>query len=468
MKKLIGREKEKKILQNCYESDRAEFIIVSGRRRVGKTYLINSLYEDQFAFNYVGGHNLTQHQQLERFAQALKEYSKSKIGISLKNWTEAFDKLREYLLSLSDDSKQIIFFDEMPWIDTRKSDFVSALEYFWNSWGAQRDNLMFIASGSATSWLNDNILENQGGLHARITRHIFLEPFTLAETEKYLESRGVQWDRYQISQAYMTIGGVPFYLSLLNPTWSFAQNVDELFFATNAELRNEFDELYSALFTNADKYVSIVKALSEKRDGLTRSEISTITGLQGSTLTRYLSNLEKCSFIICYSQFGKNIKNSIYKLCDFYTLFYFRFVEKNNTKDKKWWSNNINTPTINSWQGMSFELLCLMHLDQIKQALGINGISTAASSWRNENAQIDLVIDRADRLINLCEMKFSVDLYEITNDYADKLRQRRSEFLSASKTKKGVVTTFVTTYGVKQGKHSSIAEVEVVMNDLFR
>lgn len=468
MNKLIGRQRERDIFKKCYESGHAEFIIVSGRRRIGKTFLVNSLYANKYAFSYVGGHNLTRQQQLQRFAQALNEYTHSPISIELKNWDDAFNKLQKYLISLGTKKRQVVFIDEMPWIDTRKSDFVSALEYFWNSWGAQRDNLMFIASGSATSWLNDNIIANRGGLHGRITRHIYLEPFTLSKTEQFLERRGAKWDRYQIAQAYMIFGGVPFYLSLIDTSLSLAQNIDELFFGPNAELKNEFSELYSALFTNADKYVAIVKALSGKRNGLMRSEISAITGLQGNTLTRYLSNLEKCSFIICYSQFGKPCKNAIYRIVDFYTLFFFRFIEGNNTKDKKWWTNNLNTPAINSWQGFSFELLCLIHLEQIKHALGISGISTSASEWRNKTSQIDLVIDRADRLINLCEMKFSVGPFDITKDYADKIRQRLSDFAVSSKTRKGLVSTFVTTYGVKQGKHSAIAESEVILNDLFK
>lgn len=469
MKKIIGRQKEISELQRCYNSNRAEFVVISGRRRIGKTYLINTLYDSQFSFSYVGGHKLSQKLQLKKFAKAISEYSKIEIPKEFDDWFDAFDSLQEYLKSIPtvEGKRKLIFIDEMPWIDNKKSDFVSALEYFWNSWGALQDDIMFIASGSATSWLNDKLNENQGGLHARITKQIVLPPFNLRETEEYLEYIGVNWDRYQIVQTYMALGGVPFYLSLINPELSFAQNIDALFFERNAALRLEFDELYYALFSSADKYVNVVKSLAEKRKGLTRQELISATGMQGSTLTRILSNLEKSDFIVCYQQYKHTTRDTIYKLSDLYTLFYFKFVENNNTKDTAWWQNNLQSQTIKSWQGFSFELVGLLHLKQIKKVLGISGISTSASGWRTKEAQIDLVIERADRHINLCEMKFSIEQYEITKEYADKLRERMSLFRENTKCKLAIHNTFITTYGVRIGKHSSIVDSQVTMNDLF-
>ena len=469
MRKIIGRQKEISELQRCYNSKRAEFVVVSGRRRIGKTYLVNTLYEGQFAFSYVGGHNMSQKLQLRKFSKALSEYSRSMAQIEFKDWFDAFDALQDYLKSIpaTEGKRRLIFIDEMPWIDNKKSDFVSALEYFWNSWGAMQDDIMFIASGSATSWLNDKLTENQGGLHARITKQIVLQPFSLKETEEYLEYLGASWDRYQIVQTYMALGGVPFYLSLINPDISFAQNIDALFFERNATLRLEFDELYYALFSSADRYVEVVKALAEKRKGLTRSELMKATGMQGSTLTRILSNLEKSDFIVCYQQYGHSLRDSIYRLTDLYTLFYFKFVENNNSKDVAWWQNNLQSSAIKMWQGFSFELVCLLHLDQIKKALGISGISTSASGWRSDNAQIDLVIERADRIVNLCEMKFSVEQFEITKDYADRLRDRMSIFREHTKSKLTLSNTFITTYGVRMGKNSAVVNAQVTMEELF-
>lgn len=467
MEKLIGRHKEIERLQLCEESERSEFIIISGRRRVGKTFLINKLYEKHFAFSYTVGHNLSNNEQLMLFAEKLRKYTKSPIQIKLKNWFDAFLQLQNYLENIKSTSKKILFFDEMPWIDTRNSNFVKALEYFWNSWATQRDDIMLIATGSATSWLNDKLIENQGGLHNRITNQIFLEPFTLKEVEEFLDSHNFGWDRYTIVQTYMLTGGIPFYLNMLQKKYSLSQNIDDLCFAKNGLLKMEFDELYSTLFSNADKYIMIARALSEKNSGMTRQQIAETTRIQGSSLSRMLENLEKCDFIMSFPQIGKISKDKIYRLSDFYTLFYFKFIEKSNPHDSNFWSNNINTPQINTWQGLTFEIICLTHIKQIKNALGISGISTKSTSWRNNESQIELVIERSDRIINLCEIKFSVEKYHISKDYADKIRERMGIFRSATKTTKTLINTFITTYGIKQDKYSSICQSEVTLDDLF-
>lgn len=467
MNELIGRYNEILRLKSCYESDRSEFIIISGRRRIGKTFLITSLYKDRFDFYYTGGHNLSNNEQLMMFARSLKKISKSALDLTLKNWFEAFLQLENYIETLPKNRKKVIFLDEMPWIDAHNSKFVKALEYFWNSWAAQRNDIMLIASGSATSWMNDKLIENQGGLHNRITCQIFLEPFTLKETEEFFLKNNFNWDRYTILQVYMILGGVPFYLKLLDNRISLAQNIDNLCFSKKGVLKIEFDELFNTLFTNSEKYISIVKALSEKQLGLTRQEIIQKTDIQGSTLTKMLSNLEKCDFIMSYSRFEKKTNDAIYRLSDFYTLFYFRFIENNDFKDKKFWSHSINTPLINSWYGFSFELICLTHLDQIKNALGISGIATKSTVWRNKDMQIDLIIDRADRVINLCEIKFSIEKYSITKEYAEKLRDRMSYFREAVGTKKTLINTFISTYGILPNRNSSICQSEITMDGLF-
>jgi DNA-binding MarR family transcriptional regulator len=265
----------------------------------------------------------------------------------------------------------------------------------------------------------------------------------------------------------MLTGGIPFYLNMLQNKYSLSQNIDELCFTKNGLLKIEFNELYNTLFSNADKYILIAKSLSEKKSGMTRQQIAEKTNIQGSTLTRMLGNLEKCDFIISYPQTGKSVKDRIYRLSDFYTLFYFRFIENHNARDINFWSKNLDMSRLNAWQGLTFELICLMHLQPIKKALGIAGINTISTSWRNKDAQIDLVIDRRDRVINLCEIKFSLEKFQITKEYANKLRDRMTIFKNAIKTTKTLVNTFITTYGVVQGKYSSICQSEITMDDLF-
>ena len=477
--KIIGREIEIAELQRGMNSDRSEFIIVYGRRRVGKTYLVDNFFNYEYDFSFVGGHKLSKQKQLRNFAKAMKKYAKMQSQPKYSSWDDAFDSLEEYIERLPMEKRKVIFIDEMPWIDTPQSEFVEALESFWNGWAARRRDIVFIASGSSTSWMMDNLVENQGGLHARITRNIYVRPFTLQQAEAYMASRSAKWDRYQVLQAYMIIGGIPFYYSLLNVTESLAQNIDRLFFRKNGELRTEFDELYNALFTNAEKYKAVVRQLNGRRDGMTREELEKNTGIDKSVLSMVLRNLERSDFILPYSQFGNKKKGTIYRLVDFYTLFYYRFIDGFNTQDEQWWSHNIQSHTIDSWQGLSFELVCFMHLAQIKHKLGISGISTSAASWRyvptkknepggtEKGTQIDLLIDRADRVINLCEMKFSVRPFPITADYESLLRNRLAIFQEKTKTTKTIVHTFVSTFGVSDGLHKSIVNSEVTMNDLF-
>lgn len=470
---MIGRHNECEILKECLNSNRSEFVIVCGRRRIGKTFLVDQFFEGKYDFSFVGKHRTQTRTQLSYFAKALKEYSGKK-QTPFTDWFDAFDALEAYLETLEKDRKKVIFIDEMPWIDSQRSTFVSALENFWNAWANRRYDIVLIASGSATSWMADKLIENQGGLHNRITRRLYLEPFTLAETEQYFKSVKSPLTRYDILQCYMFTGGIPFYLSLLNPKMSVAQNVDMLFFHKNAPLRTEYNELYSALFSHVDSYINVIELLYNHKYGLTRQEISKAIKLNGAFLNTVLNNLEQCDFVDTYELFGK--KNTlVYRLVDFYTLFYFKFIAHRHNKDTEWWSHNMDNSGIKSWMGLTFELICMRHHKQIKKALGISGIGTSISTWKSlpdpdnhvAGAQIDMLIKRADRVIHLCEMKFSEEAYAITNDYEMRLRNRMGIFKERTKTKEAVVHTFVTTFGIGTGKHSSIVHSEVTMDDLF-
>ena len=454
------------------ESERSEFVVVYGRRRIGKTFLVRRFFKDNYAFSFVGKHEMGREQQLTEFAKELMCYSHSTFVPQLKNWTEAFDALQRLLETYNIPGKKVVFFDEMPWMDTPKSDFVSALENFWNGWANMRDDIVLVACGSATSWMVDKLLHNQGGLFNRITQKIYLRPFKLREMEQYLDEKHFGWNRYQIAQCYMILGGIPFYLTLLNPKLSLLSNIDELFFAdAHAMLRTEYNELYSTLFKRPDNYLAVIRMLTERKEGFTRKEISEKTKLGGAALSKILSDLEQCDFIFSYARYGNAKNNAIYRIKDFYTLFYYKYVNGIDTKDSLRWTHLSSTPQVSSWQGFSFELLCLLHLDEIKKALGIDRILNDASAWRSrqpeQNTQIDLVIERADHNINLCEMKFSSGMYAIDKGYEQKLRERMSIFQAETMTRCSTRITLVTTYGVLQNKHSGIVNDEVLLDDLF-
>ena len=459
-------------------SSRSEFVVLYGRRRIGKTFLVRHYFQDSYDFRYVGAHRMKVSLQLNAFRKALVSYSGNASVPVLSNWMEAFEQLEHYLDGLDKTRKKVLFFDEMPWIDTKHSDFVMALEYFWNSWVAMRDDIVLIACGSATSWMADKLLENQGGLHNRITRRIYLAPFSLHECQQYLESRGFDWDIRQIIQCYMILGGVPYYWSLLEPLFSLSQNIDRMCFHREGILRDEFDELYNALFSNADYYVSVVRALAARHNGMTRDEIIAATGHSGGGLSKILVNLERCDFIASYSQFGTK-KKVIYRLCDFYTLFYLKFIHGERSYDDQFWSHQALGREVSVWEGFTFELVCFMHLPQIKRALGISGMEVNASTWRyvpsnppkeglpKQGAQIDLVLSRADKVIHLCEIKFSEGKYAITKEYERLLRERMDLFRLVTHVKHSLIHTFITVEGLAPGSHISFIHSQVTGNHLF-
>lgn len=334
--KIFGRDEEIRLLNVCANSNEAELVIVYGRRRVGKTFLIRQSFDNHFDFSFVGAYNKPTKTQLENFSNALQEQSGIVRPVP-KNWSTAFSQLREHLQQIPTRRKHIVFFDEMPWMDTGKSDFLSAFEYFWNSWGAGQDNLMFIVCGSATTWITHKLLRNKGGLYNRATRCIYLHPFTLHETEQYLKSRKIRWNRYDITECYMTMGGIPFYLKQLDPALTYTQNIDRLFFSPKAILKDEFQNLYRTLFKNAGAYEQIVMSLTTKRIGLTRSEISKITGIaQNGKLSTMLENLAHCDFIRPYNYYGSKKRGIVYQLSDYYTLFYHYFLKDKHGLDENY------------------------------------------------------------------------------------------------------------------------------------
>ncbi|MCR5598299.1 MAG: AAA family ATPase [Lachnospiraceae bacterium] len=470
---LIGREEECQRLSKCVAENTAQLIVIYGRRRIGKTFLIEEFFDGEFAFRLTGEFNANRAGQLRNFANEMSVQTGKKPD-SPKDWKEAFFSLRAYLSSLGTEKKSVVFFDELPWMDTPNSHFLSEFEYFWNSWGSRQKNLIFIVCGSATSWLIDNIENNKGGLFNRLTCRIFLEPFSLGQTEKYLISRNITWPRRDICECYMIMGGIPYYLSLLSPSLSYTENIDHIFFHKRSELWDEFQHLYHTLFSNSDAYIKIVEALGNKRIGHSRKEISDATGFpQNGTLTKMLKALENSGFVHINNFYGKKKKDTLYQLSDYYTLFYLRFLKDRSVRDERYWSNSINLPSHNTWAGLSFELLCMDHIHQIKKRLEIGGVLSEQSTWfisgdkENKGAQIDLLIDRQDRVINICEIKFSNDIFTIDKAYDAELRHKISAFRNATNTKSNLMLTMITTYGVSRNTYSGTVQREVVMDDLF-
>lgn len=474
MKKFIARAKELAILKRIDESTQSEFVAVYGRRRVGKTLLIRHHYRNRIAFQLTAlAHTSTTENQLLNFHLTLDEIEgTAKAASPPENWLYAFHRLKSYLSSLQVE-KKVIFIDELPWLDTDGSDFIQALEHFWNSWASARDDIILIVCGSAASWMINNLINNHGGLHNRVTERIHLHPFNLKEAEALLKLKNPAIDRYQVIQLYMVMGGIPFYLNSIKGNESATQNIDRLCFSQTGLLRLEFNNLYLALFKNAERHIKIVRALATKAKGLTRNELIKATKLSnGGGTTKILEALEQSGFIRKYTPFQKRKKSSIYQLIDFYTLFYLRFIEPSSPIDENNWLNAIDHPQYRTWSGYAYEQICFYHIQSIKKALGIGGVQTSIYSWRSnqkeDNVQIDLIIDRRDRVINICEIKFSLDTYSITKEYATKLRHKLSVFRAETGTKSAVWLTFISTYGLKNFVHwGGLVQHDLTMDIFF-
>ena len=478
---MIGRTEERKYLTSLKNEEESQFIAVFGRRRIGKTYLVRESFEHHFTFQHTGvsnnGTEPARHRriQLDKFAESLKEAGYEPDG-ELKDWNAAFNALKE-IIKRSEERKKVIFIDELSWMDTRESGLISALESFWNGWAtarAQKD-IILIVCASATYWMIENIVNAKGGLHNRLTGQIYLKPFTLRECEEYLTSKRIVFNRHQILQCYMALGGVPYYWSLLKRGKSLPQNIDELFFREGAPLANEYENLYSALFNKPGQYMKIVEALSSVNKGVTREELSRRIGVTSSgELSRKLKELENCGFIRKYLPFGAKKKGCLYQLIDNYTLFYYKFL-RGNVHNESFWLEQSNSPAVRAWSGVAFERVCLEHIPQIKMALGISGVYTEVNSWQCAKdadagifgSQIDLIIVRRDQIINICEMKYCETDYVIDAEADRKRRRQISDFLKKTGTRYAIHPTLVTTYGLEENAYSGELQSVITADQLF-
>ena len=474
---LVARRRERAIFDEALHSPVAELIAVFGRRRVGKTFLIRQALGPDTCFELVGMHDANLRTQLRSFAASLSRALKSPAPVAAPaDWFEAFAQLRAYLepkLARSK-TKLVVFFDEVPWLASRRSGFMSAFEHFWNSWGSQHAKLVVVLCGSAASWMLQNLVRQRGGLHNRVTRRMRVEPFSLFDAEDLLLSRGVRLSRYQMLELAMAMGGVPHYLAQVRPGESAAQAIDRLCFTRDGALRTEFEHLYASLFEQAERHEAVVRALAKKRRGMTRTALLAAAKLgSGGAATRVLDELEEAGFILQVPRLGRAKRDAVYWLSDEYSLFYLSWIEGLRGETDVWLRRR-DTPKWRAWSGLAFEALALKHLGAIKAALGIAGVQTTAGSWEHrgsresDGAQIDLIIERADACLNLCELKFSEAPFTIDKAYARELRHKLDVFRAQTRSRDALFLTLITTWGLKENEHSrGLVTNALTMDALF-
>ena len=474
--KLIGREIEIEIIDKAMQSDQSEFIAVYGRRRVGKTFLIRQYLSANMVFDFTGTKDGTIKEQLANFFDEYKKRASGKREtVPPSTWQEAFKYLASYIKKNKKiKTKQVIFIDEMPWLDTKKSGFKSAMAFFWNQHISALDNVVLVACGSASSWIKKELIEARGDLYNRVTCRIQLLPFSLYETELFIQSLGVPLSKYQILELYMAMGGIPFYLREITKGKSSAQLIDKICFSPQGLLKNEYAQLYHSLFKNAEVHVKIIEILAAFPQGISRLQIAIKSKLSEGTLSRALQELVECDFVTIYSPFLNRKKESIYKLTDLYSLFYLKFIKGNKKSGSGTWTQLSKQTAYKAWSGYAFENICMLHTNQIKAALGISGVFSTNNSWKFAGnntlpgAQIDMIIDRADQIINLCEAKFTRDNFIITKSYAAQLRLKKTIFNQVTKTKKTTFNTLITTHpALKNQYYMDEIDNEITMDKLF-
>ena len=471
----IGRKEEQRELFEALEKREAQFVAVYGRRRVGKTFLIRETFRDRFVFCHTGLANAETKGQIEAFRQSICDWLDPACP-PLKDWHDAFHRLVRSLPSESSE-KAVVFIDELPWMDRPKSNFVDALEHAWNQWLSARRDIVLVVCGSASSWIVRKVFRDKGGLYGRVNRQIRLLPFTLSECEEFAREAGLELSREQILELYMVFGGVPWYWSLLRRGESATQAIDRLCFSTRGELAPEFSRLYASLFRRPEAYEAVVSALAARQCGLGRAEIAAAPGVpSGGALTKVLEDLEWCGFVRRYTPPQRKERDSVWQLLDAFTLFHFRFLAKGGCGgDRHYWENTSDSGARRAWRGLAFERVCLQHIDQIRNALGISGVSTQAWSWRtgpdadgNPGAQVDLVLDRADGIVDLCEMKCTSEPFAIGKDEDMALREKTGAFRRATGTRKAVHTVLVSANGIVHNAYAGNVQAIVTLDDLFK
>ncbi|MBM3610852.1 MAG: ATP-binding protein [Alphaproteobacteria bacterium] len=440
---IIGRKKETEILKKAFHKKGAELIALYGRRRVGKTFLVRQLFgKEPYYFELTGIKDASLKVQLENFAKIFE--SKFFGGVNAvhpRDWLSAFALLTTQIQKINSSHKIVLFFDELPWLASNKSGFMQALDYYWNRHWSEFLNLTVIVCGSGASWMLDKLINAKGGLHNRLTNRILLEPFTLKETQDFLSSKGFQVHKNfkLVLDYYMVLGGIPYYLNMLESRHGSTLNIETLCFKKTGLLVDEFPKLFSSLFKQSEVNLAIIRLIAKHHYGMSREALlHELKISSGGRINKRLQELESTGFIQSFIPFDSKI-GTYYKVIDEYSLFYLSWIEPSLVKGflGNYWSNQIGTPRYYAWAGYAFESVCFKHRRIIADQLGIQSVVLGASSWhskkslRTTGAQIDLLFECKDRSIYLCEIKFKESVYEITKEEGLNLKNKIHSFMEA-------------------------------------
>ena len=484
---IIGRDEEIKVLQSFLTSKKAEFLAIYGRRRIGKTFLIRQFFQGKNIafFNSTGEKDAPMKTQIAHFTKQISATFYSGIKLEkCKNWDETFELLTKTFQTVEKHKKIVLFFDEFPWMAGQNARLLQSLDYYWNHYWSNDPRIKLIICGSSASWIIDNIVNNEGGLHNRLTQKIALEPFNLSQTADFLKDKGISLSKKHIVDLYMCMGGIPYYLSKIEKGISATQIIESLAFTKQGFLLEEFDNLFSSLFKNSELYIDIIKTIAVHRYGVIQNELLERVGknLVGKGGVDKLKALKDTGFIMDFISLFHIEKGRYYKLIDNYSLFYLYWIEPvKNTLLKKslvngYWDKIKTKSEWHSWSGLAFEAICYEHLPEITKALELSPTSVPGT-WRyvskknsdEKGAQIDLLFDRDDDAITICEIKYSDKPFVITKEYAMKLEQKLEIFKKITRTSKQLFLVFISANGIKSNQYSEKLVTKVItIDDLFQ
>lgn len=471
---MVGRVQERRCLDRCDGSDKSELVCVYGRRRVGKTFLVEQTLGPFFAFHVVGSKDAATSSQLREFGLELTDRGDPNPNPPA-DWREAFNRLYKVITApdapRSPHGKAVVFIDEFPWFAKQRSDFLSAFSTFWNRRSTTGQKLLVVICGSATSWVIEHVLESAGDMAARVTESIFLKPFALAETKEYFDSRGFGWDERSLIETQMVFGGLPYFFSLMSPHQSLAQSIDRLCLRPRAQLRDETMILLESTMRRSRLYVELFALLAQHRYGVPKAEAMRLLGHSTNQFIKATAEAVKCGYVHEYKNLSKPQNPKYLMLVDPFILFHYRLIEPAHGDSPRSWADFVaDQERYTAWRGNAFEIVCLQHVRQLKSALGIGGVLTKEYPWASARkaggAQVDLVIERADRIVNLCEMKFTDAPYELTSAVEQELVRKREVFREETGTRLALKTVLVSAQGTAGYHDSQIAQI-ITADDLF-
>ena len=493
---MIGRKKEIKLLNEICDLEESSLVAIYGRRRIGKTYLVNHMFkkyrQDCLFFEFTGAYDGDKRGQIDNFIDQVYEWFYVEPSFEIKSWSDAFRFLKrtidKEIKKRDSNEKVIVFLDEVPWIDrSNKGGFLSALGYFWNTWCEPRENVVLILCGSNSSWIRDKILKNaRGSLYQRVTHQISMYPFDLKETKAYLlEQKGFMIDNKTVTDIYMIFGGVAKYLSFLNPNESSAENIDRVFFSIHGSMYREYDELFSSLFADkSDYYKSVIELLCTRRSGFSLSDISKAFNEKlGGKLRLAIAELEECGFIKGLSKYGNSVRGVNYMIVDPYILFHHKWIKGFSRNDiatlpNNYWLHKSSSQSYAVWSGYAFEIVVMVNIRLYLNAIGRLGFFSGVYHWQHmaksedeQGAQIDMVVNYGNNIFDILECKYYNSEYVISKEYAKNIKNKLSMFKKYglySKQKSELRLVFLTSYGVKMNAEAHSLNISrVCLDDLF-